>query len=109
MGVFSDWRFCFSACRCGEIWEVTMCGIVGLLVKKPALREQLGELMLPMLIGMTERGPDSTGLAVFTAPVADGRRKFSLYSGEGEFDCIPFERPARQAPAHDRAVRRHPH
>ena len=45
-----------------------MCGIVGLLVKKPALREQLGELMLPMLIGMTERGPDSAGLAVFTEP-----------------------------------------
>jgi amidophosphoribosyltransferase len=36
-----------------------MCGIVGLLVKKPALKEQLGALMLPMLIGMTERGPDS--------------------------------------------------
>ena len=51
-----------------------MCGIVGLLVKKPELREQLGELMLPMLIGMTERGPDSAGLAVFTAPVADDRR-----------------------------------
>ena len=47
-----------------------MCGIVGLLVKKPELREQLGELMLPMLIGMTERGPDSAGMAVFTAPVA---------------------------------------
>jgi len=42
-----------------------MCGIVGLLVKTPALRERLGELMVPMLIGMTERGPDSAGLAVF--------------------------------------------
>src|SRR5674476_241503 len=42
-----------------------MCGIVGLLAKKPALRERLGELMVPMLIGMTERGPDSAGLAVF--------------------------------------------
>ena len=39
-----------------------MCGIVGLLVKTPALREKLGELMVPMLIGMTERGPDSAGL-----------------------------------------------
>ena len=38
-----------------------MCGIVGLLLKKPALREQLGELMVPMLVGMTERGPDSAG------------------------------------------------
>jgi len=81
-----------------------MCGIVGLLVKKPALREQLGELMLPMLIGMTERGPDSAGLAVFTAPVADDRRKFSLYSGSGEFDWIAFERAARQALGDDSKV-----
>jgi methylamine---glutamate N-methyltransferase subunit A len=60
-----------------------MCGIVGLLVKKPALRPRLGELMMPMLIGMTERGPDSAGMAVFTEPVAEGLHKLSLYSGEG--------------------------
>jgi methylamine---glutamate N-methyltransferase subunit A len=58
-----------------------MCGIVGLLVKKPALRHRLGALMVPMLTGMTERGPDSAGLAVYTAPVAEGQRKLSLYSG----------------------------
>ena len=58
-----------------------MCGIVGLLVKKPALRSRLGELMVPMLIGMTERGPDSAGLAVFTEPLAENMRKISLYSG----------------------------
>ena len=51
-----------------------MCGIVGLLVKNPDLREQLGELMVPMLLGMTERGPDSAGIAVFTAPVSADRR-----------------------------------
>lgn len=58
-----------------------MCGIVGLLVKNPALRPRLGELMVPMLIGMTERGPDSAGLAVFTEPLAESERKISLYSG----------------------------
>ncbi len=58
-----------------------MCGIVGLLVTTPALREQLGELMVPMLIGMTERGPDSAGLAVFTAALTEGARKISVYSG----------------------------
>jgi glutamate synthase domain-containing protein 1 len=58
-----------------------MCGIVGLLVKKPALRERLGELMVPMLLGMTERGPDSAGLAVFTDPLSGVGRKISLYSG----------------------------
>ena len=58
-----------------------MCGIVGLLVKKPALKEQLGALMVPMLLGMTERGPDSAGLAVFGDAVDDSHRKLSLYSG----------------------------
>ncbi len=57
-----------------------MCGIVGLLVKTPALREQLGALLVPMMIGMTDRGPDSAGLAVYTEPLQSGY-KYSLYSG----------------------------
>ncbi|MEP6546210.1 MAG: class II glutamine amidotransferase [Gammaproteobacteria bacterium] len=63
-----------------------MCGIVGLLVKNPALRTQLGALMVPMLVGMTERGPDSAGLAVYTAPVSERLHKISLYSGEHAVD-----------------------
>jgi glutamate synthase domain-containing protein 1 len=63
-----------------------MCGIVGLLIKNPKLRPQLGQLMLPMLIGMTERGPDSAGLAVYTAPVAANERKFSLFTMEEDFN-----------------------
>ena len=63
-----------------------MCGIVGLLVKNPALRNQLGALMVPMLVGMTERGPDSAGLAVYTTPVSDRHHKLSLYSGEHAVD-----------------------
>jgi amidophosphoribosyltransferase len=63
-----------------------MCGIVGLLVKKIALRDELGILMVPMLTGMTERGPDSAGLAVYTAPVAEGQHKISLYSGVNAVD-----------------------
>ena len=63
-----------------------MCGIVGLLVKKEALRPRLGELMVPMLVGMTERGPDSSGMAVFGRPVGEGERKLSLYCQAGDFD-----------------------
>lgn len=58
-----------------------MCGIVGLLVKTPELRERLGEMMVPMLIGMTERGPDSAGLAVFGKSVDASQRKLSIYAG----------------------------
>lgn len=68
-----------------------MCGIVGLLVKKPALRKHLGEWMVPMLIGMTERGPDSSGMAVFTEPVGKKQRKLSLFCGEPEFSWLEFE------------------
>lgn len=63
-----------------------MCGIVGLLVRNPKMRDTIGELMLPMLIGMTERGPDSAGLAMFSAPVSDDSRKFSLYAAQQDFD-----------------------
>jgi glutamate synthase domain-containing protein 1 len=63
-----------------------MCGIVGLLIKKAPLRDRLGALMVPMLTGMTERGPDSAGLAVYTAPVAGDRRKLSLYVGDRALD-----------------------
>ncbi len=77
-----------------------MCGIVGLLIKKDALRDSLGELMTPMLIGMTERGPDSAGLAVFTDPLPATERKISLYSGlteEGErFDWMRLRQELQQ-------------
>ncbi|MBW4518626.1 MAG: class II glutamine amidotransferase [Scytolyngbya sp. HA4215-MV1] len=62
-----------------------MCGIIGLLIKQPHLRDSLGELTVPMLIGMGERGPDSAGLAVFTQTLADPYRKYSLYSGGKDF------------------------
>jgi glutamate synthase domain-containing protein 1 len=68
-----------------------MCGIVGLLVKKPELRERLGELMLPMLTGMVERGPDSAGLAVFTEALPADRRKYSLYAPDWDYDWAAFE------------------
>lgn len=62
-----------------------MCGIVGLLIKNPELRSLLGELAVPMLIGMSERGPDSAGLAVFTETLAPPFRKYSLYA-DAPFD-----------------------
>ena len=65
-----------------------MCGIVGLLIKKPALRESLGEFLVPMLLGMAERGPDSAGLAVFEAPLPEPQRKYSLYSGGKKLNWI---------------------
>jgi glutamate synthase domain-containing protein 1 len=62
-----------------------MCGIVGLLLKRPTWHARLGELAVPMLIGMTDRGPDSAGLAVFGATETNGL-KFSLWQADGTPD-----------------------
>ena len=48
-------------------------------------------MMVPMLVGMTERGPDSSGMAVFTDSVAPSRRKLSLYCAQPGFDWPHFE------------------
>ena len=48
-----------------------MCGIVGLYLKNPALEPELGRLFTPMLIEMSDRGPDSAGIAVYQEPVEE--------------------------------------
>ena len=42
-----------------------MCGIVGLFLKDKALEPELGALLSSMLITMTDRGPDSAGIAIY--------------------------------------------
>ena len=42
-----------------------MCGIVGLFLKDKSLEPRLGELLSDMLITMTDRGPDSAGIAIY--------------------------------------------
>jgi len=68
-----------------------MCGIVGLLIKNPALKQRLGEMMVPMLVEMGARGPDSAGLAVFTDKLAASQRKYSLYAPSWDYDWAPVE------------------
>ncbi len=57
-----------------------MCGIVGLHLKNEALRPQLGALLVPMLVAMSERGPDSAGIAIYDdAPTTDAARNGALH------------------------------
>lgn len=42
-----------------------MCGIVGLFLKDKILEPKLGAMLTDMLITMTDRGPDSAGLAIY--------------------------------------------
>ncbi|HAW39032.1 MAG TPA: amidophosphoribosyltransferase [Pseudomonas sp.] len=63
-----------------------MCGIVGLYLKNPVLESKLGELFEPMLLAMTDRGPDSAGFAIYGDEVADGWVKLTLQVTEAGFD-----------------------
>jgi methylamine---glutamate N-methyltransferase subunit A len=42
-----------------------MCGIVGLFLKDKALEPRLGQLLSDMLITLSDRGPDSAGIAIY--------------------------------------------
>ena len=57
-----------------------MCGIVGLFAKHLEIEAQLGVHLRAMLLQMSERGPDSAGVAVFRDPVEDGWTKLTLFS-----------------------------
>ena len=63
-----------------------MCGIVGLFAKSPAIEERLGVHLVAMLAQMSDRGPDSAGVAIYRDPVPEGMTKLTLYSPEGGED-----------------------
>lgn len=62
-----------------------MCGIVGLFLKDKSLEPQLGDLLSDMLITMTDRGPDSAGIAIYGSPAA-GKAKVTLQSANPDVD-----------------------
>lgn len=58
-----------------------MCGIVGLFLKDKALEPRLGEMLTDMLVTMTDRGPDSGGIAVYSEDHA-GRAKLTVQADD---------------------------
>ena len=62
-----------------------MCGIVGLFLKDKALEPRLGEMLSEMLITMTDRGPDSAGIAIY-GQHKKGRTKLTVQSEGGRTD-----------------------
>jgi len=62
-----------------------MCGIVGLFLKDRSLEPQLGALLSDMLITMSDRGPDSAGIAIYGS-AAEGRAKVTLQSAKPKID-----------------------
>lgn len=60
-----------------------MCGIVGLFLKDKALEPKLGEMLTAMLITMTDRGPDSAGIAIY-GDESQGTTKLVVQSADPE-------------------------
>ena len=62
-----------------------MCGIVGLFLKDKTLEPHLGEMLTEMLVTMTDRGPDSAGIAIYGNEVKT-RAKLTVQSDNGAED-----------------------
>jgi glutamate synthase domain-containing protein 1 len=62
-----------------------MCGIVGLFAKSSAVEERLGAHLAEMLVQMSDRGPDSAGVAFYREPAPAGSAKVSLFSEDSDY------------------------
>ncbi len=62
-----------------------MCGIVGLFLKDKSLEPKLGAMLTDMLITMTDRGPDSAGIAIYGTD-EDDKTKLTIQSNNPEVD-----------------------
>jgi glutamate synthase domain-containing protein 1 len=59
-----------------------MCGIVGLFSKSADVGDNLGRHLGEMLLQLSDRGPDSAGVAVYRDPAPLGSAKISLFSAD---------------------------
>lgn len=83
-----------------------MCGIVGLRFKNLELEPRLGEFVVPMLDVLSTRGPDSTGVAVYTDDAPDGTTKYSLSAPSAEPDWSALADGLRERLGEDVGLRR---
>jgi glutamate synthase domain-containing protein 1 len=70
-----------------------MCGIVGLFSKAPEIEDSLGGHLAAMLTQMSDRGPDSAGVAVYRDPAPPGSSKLTLFSADQleDWDALAHE------------------
>ncbi|NGM45140.1 glutamine amidotransferase family protein [Rhodobacter sp. SGA-6-6] len=73
-----------------------MCGIVGLFLKDPKLEPKLGEMLTDMLVTMTDRGPDSAGIAIYSG-ARDGLGKITIQSSQPESDFKGLDGALKEA------------
>jgi len=68
-----------------------MCGIVGLFFKRGTATPDLGPLLAGMLSQMAERGPDSTGFALYGDATPEGAFKATLHAPSTEYNWAALE------------------
>ena len=83
-----------------------MCGIVGLYLKNPKLQPKLGAMFKPMIIEMTNRGPDSAGVAIYRNRVKKNQVKFSLAHDDAGYDWKKVETGLEKALKCDATIRK---
>lgn len=72
-----------------------MCGIVGLFLKDASLEPKLGDMLTDMLITMTDRGPDSAGIAIYGSE-AEGCAKLTVQSDTPDTDFAKLDNELRK-------------
>ncbi|CAN7726013.1 glutamine amidotransferase family protein [Rhizobium leguminosarum] len=73
-----------------------MCGIVGLFLKDKSLEPELGALLSSMLVTMTDRGPDSAGIAIY-GDASGSNAKITIQSANPKKDFAGLEAELGQA------------
>lgn len=69
-----------------------MCGIVGVFLKDQSLQPQLGTMLSQMLVTLTDRGPDSAGIAIYSPSTEDfGKLTVQSTAPEEDFDNLDTE------------------
>ena len=63
-----------------------MCGIAGLFSKSLEVSDRLGSHLGDMLLQLSDRGPDSAGVAIYRDPAPSGSSKVSLFSPDPQQD-----------------------
>ena len=73
-----------------------MCGIVGLFLKDRSLEPELGAMLTDMLVTMTDRGPDSAGIAIYR-PAEPGQARMTVQSPDPARDFDALDRDLGEA------------
>ena len=73
-----------------------MCGIVGLFLKDKSLEPKLGDMLTDMLVTMSDRGPDSAGIAIYGTD-EDTKTKPTVQSDNADEDFKNLDKVLSEA------------